>query len=256
MTHTFDATVLREYDIRGIIGETLGEGDAYAIGRGFATLLGADGGTTIAVGYDGRTSSPMLEAALVRGINDAGLDVPAESLDFVVRAGAATTSLTLQGTLNHEGVYAYAVVFDTNGMVGTPTTIVDGSTSTPMVQPTISISLPLPRETAVPPAITPMPSVEAESTLRILVVEDERALGHHPRGGDGVAPGGRLGPGQSGRDLGEHDSRRNQFHRVGAACHGSAWKVTKLPYSSSPGRRAMPKSPHSLLPQGTPIAAT
>ncbi len=74
MTHTFDSTVLREYDIRGIIGETLGEEDAYAIGRGFATLLGADGGITIAVGYDGRTSSPMLEAALVRGINDAGLD--------------------------------------------------------------------------------------------------------------------------------------------------------------------------------------
>ena len=74
MNHTFDATVLREYDIRGIIGETLGEADAYAIGRGFATLLGADGGRTIAVGYDGRTSSPMLEAALVKGINEAGLD--------------------------------------------------------------------------------------------------------------------------------------------------------------------------------------
>ena len=76
MSHTFDATVLREYDIRGIIGETLGEADAYAIGRGFATLLGADGGTCVAVGYDGRVSSPMLEAAVVKGINDAGLDAP------------------------------------------------------------------------------------------------------------------------------------------------------------------------------------
>jgi phosphomannomutase len=66
--------MLREYDIRGIIDETLREADAYAIGRGFATLLGADGGTKIAVGYDGRTSSPMLEAALVKGINEAGLD--------------------------------------------------------------------------------------------------------------------------------------------------------------------------------------
>jgi phosphomannomutase len=74
MTHQFHSTVLREYDIRGIIGETLGEGDAYAIGRGFATLLGRAGGARIAVGYDGRTSSPMLEEALVRGINDAGLD--------------------------------------------------------------------------------------------------------------------------------------------------------------------------------------
>jgi phosphomannomutase len=73
MTHKFHPTVLREYDIRGITDETLGEGDAYAIGRGFATLLRRAGGTTVAVGYDGRTSSPLLEAALVRGLNDSGI---------------------------------------------------------------------------------------------------------------------------------------------------------------------------------------
>ena len=33
MKHNFDPTVLREYDIRGIIGETLGVDDARAIGR-------------------------------------------------------------------------------------------------------------------------------------------------------------------------------------------------------------------------------
>ena len=36
--HNFHSTSLREYDIRGIVGETLGEDDAYAIGRGFGTL--------------------------------------------------------------------------------------------------------------------------------------------------------------------------------------------------------------------------
>lgn len=74
MSHKFHPTSLREYDIRGIIGETLGAEDAYAIGRGFATLLGRAGGKKVAVGYDGRTSSPMLEEALIRGINDSGLD--------------------------------------------------------------------------------------------------------------------------------------------------------------------------------------
>jgi phosphomannomutase len=74
MTHSFHPTVLREYDIRGIIGETLGAADAYAIGRGFATLLGRAGGKRVAVGYDGRVSSVMLEETLVRGINEAGLD--------------------------------------------------------------------------------------------------------------------------------------------------------------------------------------
>ena len=74
MTHIFHPSVLREYDIRGIIGETLGVEDARAIGRGFATLLRAAGGKRVAVGYDGRLSSPMLEAALVEGLNASGCD--------------------------------------------------------------------------------------------------------------------------------------------------------------------------------------
>jgi phosphomannomutase len=54
MPHTFNPTVLREYDIRGIIGETLGPDDARAIGRGFATLLRRAGGKLVAVGYADR----------------------------------------------------------------------------------------------------------------------------------------------------------------------------------------------------------
>ncbi len=74
MPHNFHSTTLREYDIRGIIGETLGEADAYAIGRSFATMLGRAGGRKIAIGFDGRLSSPMLEAELIRGVTDSGLD--------------------------------------------------------------------------------------------------------------------------------------------------------------------------------------
>ena len=96
MNHQFDSTVLREYDIRGIIDETLGEADAYAIGRGFATLLGADGGNCVAVGYDGRTSSPMLEAAVVKGINDAGLDA--------VRVGMGPTPMLYYAEASMEDV--------------------------------------------------------------------------------------------------------------------------------------------------------
>ncbi|MFC3096671.1 phosphoglucomutase/phosphomannomutase PgmG [Alteraurantiacibacter palmitatis] len=75
MTHQFHSTVLREYDIRGIIGETLGTEDAYAIGRGFGTLIARDGGRLVAVGWDGRVSSPMLAEALVKGLNEAGVNV-------------------------------------------------------------------------------------------------------------------------------------------------------------------------------------
>src|SRR5690606_25781105 len=96
MTHEFDPTVLREYDIRGIIGETLGAEDARAIGRGFGTLLGKAGGRKVAVGYDGRVSSPMLEAALVEGLNASGMDV--------VRVGMGPTPMLYYAEASMEDV--------------------------------------------------------------------------------------------------------------------------------------------------------
>ncbi len=75
MSHRFDPTSLREYDIRGIVGKALGPADATAIGRGFATRIRRAGGTRVAVGYDGRTHSPLLEAALIEGLTASGVDV-------------------------------------------------------------------------------------------------------------------------------------------------------------------------------------
>ncbi|MBV7258442.1 phosphoglucomutase/phosphomannomutase PgmG [Erythrobacter crassostreae] len=96
MTHTFDSTVLREYDIRGIIGETLGPDDARAIGRSFGTLLNRAGGKTVAVGYDGRVSSPMLEHALVEGLTASGCDV--------VRIGMSATPMLYYAEASAEEV--------------------------------------------------------------------------------------------------------------------------------------------------------
>ena len=97
MSHEFDPTVLREYDIRGIIGETLGPDDARAIGRGFATLLKRAGGSRIAVGYDGRVSSPILEHALVEGINASGCDA--------VRIGLGPTPMLYYAEASAEDVH-------------------------------------------------------------------------------------------------------------------------------------------------------
>jgi len=79
-SHDFDPTVLREYDIRGVVGSTLHPADAFAIGRCFGTLVARAGmaggaGTTVAVGYDGRLSSPEMEAALVGGLTASGMTV-------------------------------------------------------------------------------------------------------------------------------------------------------------------------------------
>jgi phosphomannomutase len=75
MTHTFNRTILREYDIRGIVGSTLSEADALALGRSFAALAGEENVTRIAVGRDGRAHSPTLEKALIEGLTSGGLDV-------------------------------------------------------------------------------------------------------------------------------------------------------------------------------------
>jgi phosphomannomutase len=75
MPHRFHPTILREYDIRGIVGETLFAADAHALGRAFAATALAAGGRRLAVGYDGRLTSPELEAALVDGLAEGGAEV-------------------------------------------------------------------------------------------------------------------------------------------------------------------------------------
>ena len=74
-THAFAPTSLREYDIRGIVGQTLHPADAFAIGRTFGSIVSRHDGKTVAVGYDGRLSSPELEAALVEGLKASGMEV-------------------------------------------------------------------------------------------------------------------------------------------------------------------------------------
>jgi len=71
--HDFHPSILREYDVRGIVGETLGTADAYAIGKAFGTIIRRCGGNRMCVGYDGRTASPILESSLVEGASAAGV---------------------------------------------------------------------------------------------------------------------------------------------------------------------------------------
>jgi phosphomannomutase len=104
--HDFHATSLREYDIRGIVGKTLGEADAQAVGRGFGTVVRRNGGRLVSVGRDGRTSSPALEAPLVDGLLAAGVDViriglgPTPMLYFSVYELGADGGVMLTGSHN------------------------------------------------------------------------------------------------------------------------------------------------------------
>jgi phosphomannomutase len=62
----------KAYDVRGRVPEELDEDIAYRIGRAYAAFVKP---RVVAVGRDIRASSPMLTAALVKGLNDSGVDV-------------------------------------------------------------------------------------------------------------------------------------------------------------------------------------
>ncbi|MBI1182591.1 MAG: phosphomannomutase [Alphaproteobacteria bacterium] len=104
--HKFHSTVLREYDVRGVVGKTLSEDDARAVGRGFGTMVRRAGGTTVCVGYDGRLSSPSLEAALADGLASCGLKVrriglgPTPMLYFSVHHHDADGGVMVTGSHN------------------------------------------------------------------------------------------------------------------------------------------------------------
>jgi phosphomannomutase len=105
-THTFHPSILREYDIRGIVGETLSTADAEAVGRGFGTAVRRAGGRRVCVGYDGRVSSPEMEAAVVNGLRAAGIDVervgrgPTPMLYFATMELEADGGLMVTGSHN------------------------------------------------------------------------------------------------------------------------------------------------------------
>jgi phosphomannomutase len=72
---SFHHSILREYDIRGVVGETLFEKDAYQVGRCFGHKIKQASGKAVAVCRDGRLSSPQLEEALIKGLCEVGIDV-------------------------------------------------------------------------------------------------------------------------------------------------------------------------------------
>ena len=117
MTHQFHPTMLREYDIRGVVGDTLSDKDAYAIGRSFATLIRRAGGKRVAVGYDGRLSSPMLADALIAGINAAGVDAlnvglgPTPMLYYAASTEDVDGGIQITGSHNPPDYNGFKMVF-------------------------------------------------------------------------------------------------------------------------------------------------
>jgi phosphomannomutase len=106
--HRFNPSILREYDIRGIVGETLGERDARYIGQALVTILRRRGASkpVVCIGYDGRLSSPALKAALIDGAMTGGAEVirlgcgPTPMLYFAVNHFFADGGIMVTGSHN------------------------------------------------------------------------------------------------------------------------------------------------------------
>ncbi|HXP95334.1 MAG TPA: phosphomannomutase/phosphoglucomutase [Telmatospirillum sp.] len=115
--HRFHPTSLREYDIRGIVGETLFAADAEALGRAFGTLVVRNRGHVVCVGYDGRLSSPELEAAVVRGLVATGLEVrrigrgPTPMLYYAAHTMSADGGIMVTGSHNPPDHNGFKMVF-------------------------------------------------------------------------------------------------------------------------------------------------
>lgn len=106
VSHDFNPAILREYDVRGIVGETLFRADALALGRAFGCLVGGESGAVVCVGWDGRASSVTLRDALVDGLIDTGRTVrltglgPTPMLHYATHHTNADAGIMVTGSHN------------------------------------------------------------------------------------------------------------------------------------------------------------
>lgn len=77
IAHTTDTlkSVIKAYDIRGVVGETIDEDFVRTAGAAFASILRGEGEDRIAVGHDMRPSSPALSEAFAQGAVSQGVNV-------------------------------------------------------------------------------------------------------------------------------------------------------------------------------------
>ena len=122
--HHFHSSLLREYDIRGIVDETLFEDDARIIGRIFGTRIIANNGQSVAVGRDGRHSSLEMEHALIEGLKSTGINVytigqcPTPQLYFAVHELKTGGGIMVTGSHNPPNYNGFKMMLGTSPFFG------------------------------------------------------------------------------------------------------------------------------------------
>ena len=124
MSHLFHPSILREYDVRGVVGDTLSEADARALGKSYAALAISEGAKRIAVGRDGRLHSPALEAALIDGLTQSGLNViqvgmgPSPMLYFAVATLGVDGGIQVTGSHNPADYNGFKMLLNGRSVFG------------------------------------------------------------------------------------------------------------------------------------------
>jgi phosphomannomutase / phosphoglucomutase len=111
--HDLPESIFREYDIRGIVGDTLTAENVELLGRAIGTEALQAGQQTVIVGRDGRLHSPELAEALIRGLTLSGRDVidigaaPTPVLYYATHVLNSRSGISLTGShnpANHNGL--------------------------------------------------------------------------------------------------------------------------------------------------------
>ena len=125
MRRKFHASILRAYDIRGVIGETLNSEDAYFLGLKFSSYVRKKIKTSrVVVGYDGRLSSKLLNTQLIRGLVDAGSYVtsvgvcPSPMLYYADKILRADGSIMITGSHNPSNYNGFKMIVGGKSIYG------------------------------------------------------------------------------------------------------------------------------------------
>jgi phosphomannomutase len=124
-SHSFNPTIFREYDIRGVVGHTLFPEDAYYIGRAFAAKVIASGKPgPVCIGRDGRISSPDMANAVCEGLLDSGIDVrdiglgPTPMLYYTAYTQQCAGGIMITGSHNPPDHNGFKFVFHNKAFYG------------------------------------------------------------------------------------------------------------------------------------------
>ena len=119
-----ERSIFRAYDIRGIVGQTLNAETARLIGRAVGALMKEKGLRRVAVGRDGRISSPEMSRALIDGLRASGVDVtdvgmvPTPVAYFAAHELRLGSAIAVTGSHNPPDYNGFKIVIDGETLSG------------------------------------------------------------------------------------------------------------------------------------------